>query len=80
MKEAKLTRSEEVKMRESRKLNDKVNSWGSNPPNDDYLFEIDPETDEDFMISLPVAQKIGFITSVYSNQDGVYVRAQTIDN
>jgi hypothetical protein len=41
---------------------------------------MDPETEEDFMISLPVAQKIAFHVSVYSNKDGVYIRANEIED
>lgn len=32
------------------------------------------------MISLPVAQKLGFLISIYSNEDGVYVKNQDVDN
>lgn len=41
---------------------------------------MDPNTEEDFLISLPVAQKVGFLISIYSNENGVYVRNNDIDS
>lgn len=32
------------------------------------------------MVSIPVAQQIGFLVSIYTNQDGVYIRSSNIDN
>jgi hypothetical protein len=44
------------------------------------MFDMDPQSEDDFMISLPVAQSFGFMASIYSNKDGVYVVAQNIDD
>jgi hypothetical protein len=44
------------------------------------MFDMDPKTEEDFMISLPVAQQITFRSTIYSNRDGVYVVASDIDD
>lgn len=32
------------------------------------------------MISIPVAQKVGFMAVIYTNQDGVYIKNKLIDN
>lgn len=32
------------------------------------------------MISIPVAQRLGFIAIIYTSQDGVYVKNKLIDN
>jgi hypothetical protein len=31
------------------------------------------------MISLPVAQKVAFVITLYTNQDGVYIKNQLVD-
>lgn len=38
------------------------------------MFELEPDSEEEFIISIPVAQKIGCALTTYSNEDGVYVR------
>jgi hypothetical protein len=44
-----------------------------------YMFDMDPSGEEDFMLSLPVAQNIAFSISIYSNEDGVYIKSANLD-
>ena len=41
---------------------------------------MEPNTEEELMISLPVDQQIGWIITIYTNQDGVYLKNKLIDS
>ncbi len=43
------------------------------------MFDMDPFTEEDFMITIPVSQPMGYQVTVYKNHDGVYLKSVEYD-
>ncbi len=45
----------------------------------EFMFDMDPYAEEDFMLTIPSAQPLGFYITVYKNHDGVYLKSVEYD-
>jgi hypothetical protein len=50
------------------------------PHFNDYMFDMEPSTSEDFQLTLPHSQEIIFYSQIYINRDGVYVKSDDLED